>query len=266
MRAVRRGDLGIAEAARLLEQGYLTGGPHARFDLPRQARTGLPEIVLGEGKSLEHLEELLGELRRAGAGVLISRLTPAQSRALERLRRDGWRLEVHPSARLAILNSREIERVLKGRRVALLTAGTADARVADEARLVLEALGAEVTTAFDVGVAGLHRLMLALPRVASRDPEVYVVCAGREGALATVVAGLVDRPVIGVPTSNGYGRGGAGEGALTAMLQSCAPIAVVNIDGGVPAALVAAQFLRRRAEASRAGIGRRKARRAGTRR
>jgi len=132
--------------------------------------------------------------------------------------------------------------------VALLAAGTADLPVAEEAQGVLEAFGARVLTEYDVGVAGLHRLLRAVARTEAERPEVYLVFAGREGALPTVVAGLVRAPVVGVPTSVGYGRGGRGEAALTAMLQSCAPIAVVNIDGGVPAALFALQLLARRSD------------------
>jgi NCAIR mutase (PurE)-related protein len=126
-------------------------------------------------------------------------------------------------------------------RVGILTAGTSDVPFAEEARVVLEELGIEVTVAYDIGVAGLHRLLRALRSVERRRPELYLVFAGREGALPTVVAGLVHAPVIGVPTSIGYGRGGRGEAALNAMLQSCAPLGVMNIDAAVPAALFAAQ-------------------------
>jgi NCAIR mutase (PurE)-related protein len=125
--------------------------------------------------------------------------------------------------------------------VGIVTAGTSDVPLAEEARGVLEELGIEVASAYDVGVAGLHRLLRALRRLERVRPRIYLVFAGREGALPTVVAGLVHAPVVGVPTSVGYGRGGRGEAALTAMLQSCAPVAVVNIDAAVPAALFAAQ-------------------------
>jgi pyridinium-3,5-biscarboxylic acid mononucleotide synthase len=127
--------------------------------------------------------------------------------------------------------------------VALVTAGTADVPIADEALEVLRALGIRTVTAYDVGVAGLHRLLRALERLEKSRPAIYLVFAGREGALPTLLAGLVPAPVVGIPTSVGYGRGGRGEGALTAMLQSCAPVAVMNIDAGVPAALFAAQLL-----------------------
>jgi pyridinium-3,5-biscarboxylic acid mononucleotide synthase len=246
LRSVRRGEMGVREAARLLRSGHLPAGSHARFDISRTSRTGLPEIVLGEGKSVEHLERILASLRAAGIGAIVSRLTPAQLRRVAELEREGWPLTLALPARMAALLPGRIARPLRGRTAALLSAGTADAQVAEEIRFVLEQLGAEVLVAFDVGVAGLHRLARVLPAIVHGDPGVYVVCAGREGALATVVAGLVDRPVVGVPTSQGYGRGGRGEGALTSMLQSCAPLAVVNIDAGVPAALVAAQILRSR--------------------
>lgn len=246
LRAVQEGRLGVREAAGLLTAGQLPGGKHARFDLVRSARTGLPEIILGEGKSVENLERILASLRAAGMAALVSRLTPPQLRRLSSLRRAGWPLRIEASCGMASLDPGRMLRPLSGTTAALLSAGTADARVAEEIRFVLEHLGARVVAAFDVGVAGLHRLALVLPDLMHQDPGVYVVCAGREGALATVVAGLVDRPVVGVPTSQGYGRGGKGEAALTSMLQSCAPLAVVNIDAGVPAALIAAQILRAR--------------------
>jgi hypothetical protein len=125
--------------------------------------------------------------------------------------------------------------------VAVITAGTSDVPLAEEARAILGELGLRVVRQYDVGVAGLHRLLTAVHRLEAHRPEVYLVFAGREGALPTVVAGLVPAPVVAVPTSIGYGRGGRGEAALNAMLQSCAPLAVVNIDASVPAALFVAQ-------------------------
>jgi len=134
--------------------------------------------------------------------------------------------------------------------VAVVTAGTSDVPLAEEARAILLELGIRVVRQYDVGVAGLHRLLAAIHRLERARPEVYLVFAGREGALSTVVAGLVPAPVVGVPTSVGYGRGGRGEAALNAMLQSCAPLAVVNIDAAVPAALFVAQHFVEREERS----------------
>jgi hypothetical protein len=130
--------------------------------------------------------------------------------------------------------------------VAVVTAGTSDVPLAEEARAILRELGLRVVRQYDVGVAGLHRLLTAVHRLEAHRPEIYLVFAGREGALPTVVAGLVPAPVVAVPTSIGYGRGGRGEAALNAMLQSCAPLAVVNIDASVPAALFVAQHFAER--------------------
>jgi hypothetical protein len=240
--SVREGRLTIQKAAEALRKGYLPGGPRGRLDFRRAERTGIPEVILAEGKSLFDLRQIVESLRLASIGAIISRLSEEQLQWMILTARPEE--EVDPTARLAILKGNRPVELLRGKVAALLTAGTADSRVAREVEGVLKALGATVVSAYDVGVAGLHRLTPALEEAERGGADIYIVCAGREGALPTVVAGLVDRPVIAVPTSSGYGRGGRGEAALTSMLQSCAPLAVVNIDAGVPAALVAAQFLR----------------------
>lgn len=213
----------------------------ARYDVGRAARTGAPEVILAEGKDPDHVVGILRALHARGRAVLVSRLTPAVRRRLRAERRAGLPVDLLAGGRLARLAGRRGAAV-RGT-VAIVTAGTADVPVAEEARAVLAFAGATVVRAYDVGVAGIHRLARALARVEPRHPSVYLVFAGREGALPTVVAGLVRAPVVGIPTSVGYGRGGRGEAALSAMLQSCAPIAVVNIDSGVPAALFALQLL-----------------------
>jgi pyridinium-3,5-biscarboxylic acid mononucleotide synthase len=215
-------------------------GGYARLDQDRGRRVGVPEIVLAEGKSLDHLLGIVRALLADGRGGFVSRPTPAQLRALARLGPDPSRLKVLAGGRLVRVGGPLGLRYRRGT-VAILAAGTSDVPVAEEARALLHELGLRVVHAYDVGVAGLHRLLTALRPLVRARPELYLVFAGREGALPTVVAGLVRAPVVGVPTSVGYGRGGRGEGALTAMLQSCAPLAVVNIDAAVPAALFAAQ-------------------------
>lgn len=216
-------------------------GGYALHDLARPRRTGVPEVVLAEGKRTEELVGILTALHRAGVGALVSRPTATQRRVIAR---------EAPTLPLDWLAGGRVGRLAgplgtNGHAgvVAVVTAGTADIPVAEEAKAVLESLGVSVVTAYDVGVAGLHRTTRALRRLERHSPRVYLVCAGREGALPTVVAGLVRAPVVGIPTSVGYGHGGRGEAALDAMLQSCAPIAVVNIDGAVPAALFAAQLV-----------------------
>ncbi len=203
----------------------------------------MPEVVLAEGKTVEHLLALLRALQAAGRGALISRLGPAHRRALAAAVRDGGvRVHFLAGGRVARLHGPLGAGVESGV-AALVTAGTSDVPVAEECRAVLDAYGVRTVRAYDVGVAGLHRLQRAVGRLERRRPRVYLAFAGREGALPTVLAGLVRAPVVGIPTSVGYGRGGRGEAALTAMLQSCAPIAVVNIDGAVPAALFALHVL-----------------------
>ncbi len=223
----------------------------ARYDRDRAARTGAPEVVLAEGKTETHLIAILRALHARGLGALVSRPTERQRRALRAAVRGGLPVEFLAGDRLARLDG-PIDGASREGTVAVLTAGTADLPVAEEAVALLGSLGVRVVRADDVGVAGLHRLQRALRRLVRAHPSVYLVFAGREGALPTVVAGLVRAPVVGIPTSVGYGRGGAGEAALTAMLQSCAPLAVMNIDAAVPAALFALQLLAAAPAATRA--------------
>jgi pyridinium-3,5-biscarboxylic acid mononucleotide synthase len=210
------------------------------MDRDRPRRVGIPEVVLGEGKTVAHLLEILRRLHAEGMGALVSRPTRSQRTAVARAARDGLPARELAGGRLIRLAGPLGADYREGV-VAVVTAGTSDIPLAEEARGILEELGLRVVSANDVGVAGLHRLLRALRSLERSRPEIYLVFAGREGALPTVVAGMVHAPVVGVPTSVGYGRGGRGEAALNAMLQSCAPLAVVNIDAAVPAALFAAQ-------------------------
>ncbi|MCI4350146.1 MAG: nickel pincer cofactor biosynthesis protein LarB [Thermoplasmata archaeon] len=231
-------------AGRRARERVIRVGREVRFDAGRPARTGVPEIILAEGKSAGQLVALLRGLHRRRQGALISRISASQRRRLRGEMRHGLPLRFARRGSLARLAG-DLGAPAIGGTAAIVSAGTADVRVADEAESILRALGIRTVVAHDVGVAGLHRLQRALLRLERARPSVYLVFAGREGALPTVLAGLVGAPVVGVPTSVGYGRGGRGEAALTAMLQSCAPIAVVNIDAAVPAALFAAKLVRR---------------------
>lgn len=199
-------------------------------------------MILAEGKSIEQLRGIVEAIVADGAGALVSRPSPAQRRALLRRWGPGVTIRELAGGRLLRVPGPLGVAPIRGT-VAVVTAGTSDVAVAEEAVAVLEELGIQVVRAYDVGVAGLHRLLRSLRRLEQSTPRAYLVFAGREGALPTVVAGLVRAPVVGVPTSIGYGRGAHGEAALSAMLQSCAPIAVVNIDAAVPAALFVALAL-----------------------
>jgi NCAIR mutase (PurE)-related protein len=153
---------------------------------------------------------------------------------------EDMKLQIHDKARIIIIKRGDFRVDDAGGRVGILAAGTADVPVAEEAKVIAEEMGCQVLTAYDVGVAGIHRLLKSLKDMIAWSVDVLIVVAGREGALPSVVAGIVDVPVIAVPTSSGYGFGSKGLSALMAMLQSCSlGLAVVNIDGGVPAGALA---------------------------
>lgn len=217
----------------------------AKLDVVREARTGIPEVVLAEGKLDGHLVEIVKAFASEKERVLVSRLAPERVALFEGL--DGVSLAYHDAARLLVVSREGSTPPRTGGRVLLLAAGTADVPVADEARIVAEELGCETRHAYDVGVAGIHRLFPELD--AAEWADVVIVAAGREGALGAVVAGLVDRPVIGLPVSTGYGAGGKGEAALLSMLQACSPLLCVNIDAGLVAGACAAQIANRVARA-----------------
>jgi pyridinium-3,5-biscarboxylic acid mononucleotide synthase len=217
----------------------------ARLDVERAARKGIPEIVFAQGKTDDQVLAIARALvDRAGRAVL-SRL---RTRTTERLSSEftGCHVDLRPTARAAAIHAPGYERPSTGGHIGVLTAGTSDVPVGEEARLVAEEMGCDVTAVYDVGVAGLHRLLQPLAALLERGVEALVVCAGMDGALPSVVAGLVPVPVIGVPTSVGYGVGGKGRAALLSMLQTCAPgLTVVNIDNGVGAGATAALIANR---------------------
>jgi pyridinium-3,5-biscarboxylic acid mononucleotide synthase len=206
----------------------------ARLDTHRELRQGMPEVVLGRGKSEAQLLEIVRALRDEGGNVLVTRVDPEVA---PQLVREIPGLTHHADAGLLVLRQAAVVPRGKGS-VLIVTAGTSDQRVADECAAVAELFGNKVERLSDVGVAGLHRLLAAIDVL--RSAHVVVAIAGMEGALASVVAGLVERPVIAVPTSVGYGASLGGVAALLTMLNSCAAnVAVVNIDNGFGAAYLA---------------------------
>lgn len=220
----------------------------ARLDTLREARTGVPEVVFGERKRPEEVVAIASRLVAAHGRVLVTR-TPEET--LEALR--AWRPDVRwvPSARIAVVDERRQVPAPVGR-VVVVAAGTTDLPVADEAAETAAFCGSAVERINDVGVAGLHRLVAALPQL--RAAEVVVAVAGMDGAMPGVIAGLVDRPVVAVPTSVGYGVAAGGLAALLSMLAACAPgMAVVNIDNGFGAGVMAHRINVRSAGGGAAG-------------
>jgi len=241
------GELTEEEAISELRQVQLEElGGRARLDLGRFLRRGIPEVVLATGKNPEDASRLvIAMAERMGQG-LISRMAADHRAALR---------EHAAAAGMTVIDYAASARVLRpgfepeaiGGKVGILTAGTSDLPAAEEAQMVVEACGLEVRLDADLGVAGLHRFVGPLASTLGWGCDVLIVAAGMDGVLPGLVAGLIDVPVIGLPVSTGYGRGGAGEAALTTMLQSCSTgLVVVNIDNGVGAGAAAVLMAQRR--------------------
>lgn len=245
LRAVRDGKISIEEAARSLRLSSLEEVEGACLDVSREIRKGVPEIILAEGKSIEELKEIARAFLTVNGRVIITRVTAEQASELRKALQSGGSAKYNARGRILVIKDEKFTPASTSGRVAILTAGTADIGVAEEARTILEEMGCEVLVFYDVGVAGIHRLFPAMKRCIEADVGALIVVAGMEGALPSVVSGLSTAPVIGVPSSSGYGVGGKGKGALVSMLQSCSPgLVVVNVDNGVGAAVAAALISR----------------------
>lgn len=234
LEAVADGTLSVSQAEAEL-RGYAQNGS-GRFDAARERRSGVPEAVLAEGKTPSETAEMTVTSVETTAHALVTRLdTDALEACLCRLDEafPAAAVDHDARARTLVVHDDGYEPPSLDATVGVVAAGTSDAAVAGEAATVAREMGADVDRFDDVGVAGLARLLDHLDEI--RTADVLVVAAGREGALPTVVAGLVDAPVIGLPVSTGYGHAGGGEAALSGMLQSCTPITTVNIDAGFAA-------------------------------
>lgn len=228
-------------------------GGIARLDVGREARRGLPEIVYAERKEYPDTVKIALAAAKRNGRVVISRIRKKEvSRLAGALRRNGLAVEVgrNSTTMLAsVMDGRASQGGKTNGAVGVVAAGTSDIGIAEEARLVAEAMGCKVITSYDVGIAGMHRIFPVLKEMLAQKVGAIVVVAGMEGALASVVASMVDVPVIGVPTSVGYGFGSNGVAALASMLQSCTlGLAVVNIDNGVGAGAFAASIAKRKKE------------------
>ncbi len=232
LQGVAAGQLSPEEASQKLTRLPFADLGYARIDHHRELRQGMPEVVLGESKSIEQLNGIVSSLKEAGQSVLVTRVHADKAEAVR---------VVHPDlsyARLARTLSlkRGVPRARFDAPIAIVTAGTSDVPVAEEAAETLALAGVEVERFYDVGVAGIHRLFDALPRI-EKAPAVICI-AGMEGALPSVLGGLIKQPLIAVPTSVGYGTALAGLTALMGMLTGCASgVTVVNIDNGFGAAM-----------------------------
>ena len=239
---VSKGECEVRDALGMLKHWPFETLDFACMDHHRALRTGIPEVVYGENKNAEQIALILKKLGCNNGVLMATRVSPEKAEAVLK---DMPDLVYHKEAGMLtgnVINSG------RGRgTIVVLSAGTSDIPVAEEACITAECLGNEVERVYDVGVAGIHRLLARMELLASAS--VIIVVAGMEGALPSVVGGLVDRPVIAVPTSIGYGTGFGGIAALLGMLNSCAPgIAAVNIDNGFGAGCMASAINRKQTD------------------
>lgn len=236
------GELDIAEAEKLLKaDNILEFDDIAKFDIKREDRTGFPEAVFSPSKDYEDLIAIIKNyLKSSDNDLIITKLSDERyEKILNDLGSDSYIFDYNKRAQILVIRKEIIKKEAIAK-IGIITAGTSDINIAEEARVIVEEGGCEAITSYDIGVAGIHRLFPQIAHMVKEGVRAFIVCAGMEGALPSVVAGLVDVPVIAVPTSVGYGVGEGGRVALDAMLQSCAPgIAVVNIDNGFGAGVFA---------------------------
>ena len=249
------GEFTVEEALRALDAQHVDiAGDLARLDPDRLRRKGVPEVIYAPGKAPAVTADLASRMFAASGQALVSRVDSETDALLrEAATAAGAELQVYGSARRLVGAGRSaaIEGATGG--VGILAAGTSDADVAEEARMVVDAMGIPCSHAYDVGASALHRLEAPLKQMLATGIDAVVVVAGMEAALPTVVAGLVSVPVIAVPVSTGYGAGGHGLAALLSMLQTCSPgVSVVNIDNGIGAGATAG-LIAARVTAARAG-------------
>ncbi len=225
----------------------------AKLDVNRKSRTGFPEAILADTKDYDDLVEILKTYYKElniKENLLITRLSNESYLKLVddiSFLKDKYNLIYNKKARILIISHKNYTANKKQfkYKVGIITAGTSDISVAEEAKVILEESGVEVLCSYDVGIAGIHRLFPQIAHMIEEDVKILIICAGMEGALPSVIAGLVDIPIIAVPTSIGYGVGEGGKTALNSMLQSCSPgISVVNIDNGFGAAVNAVTILK----------------------
>jgi NCAIR mutase (PurE)-related protein len=221
----------------------------AKLDIHRESRKGIPEVIWARHKGTSVLIEIVKKALEVKPVILISQLSPDQIETLQSQLDKKLEMHIYGDGAIAVIHQPGYIPSPTSGKVGVIAAGTSDQSVAESVRTMAEQMGCKVFVAYDVGVAGVHRLFPELSEMIKEGIDVLVVVAGMEGALPSLVTGLVDIPVIGVPVSTGYGLGAEGLGALISMLQSCSlGLAVVNIDNGVGAGAIAALIANRVAQ------------------
>lgn len=246
LESLKLGKLTVSQAKKMLSIYSIAKiEDFAKLDVGRKLRRGIPEVIFAENKQLTEIKKiLLTAINRSGS-VLISRINKNDYEKIlsfSKKNRIKTKLGKNTTSVLFFKNTLQSS----GGRVGILTAGTSDIGVAEEARLMCEAMGCTCISSYDVGIAGLHRVFPIMKKMIKEEVDAIIVVAGMEGALASIVSALIDIPVIGVPSSVGYGYGEKGIAALASMLQSCTlGLSVVNIDNGIGAGAIASNIANR---------------------
>jgi NCAIR mutase (PurE)-related protein len=239
-----RKECSIEEAEKLLKANTIEEvGDFAKLDIFRKHRTGIVEVIYAENKTPNIVVEIIHSFLAKNKFAIVSRFTEEQKIAVDKEfeGKESFSIDINDLAKIIIVKEKSFQFPKNGGLIGIITAGSSDIPVAEEAKVIAESMGCEVISSYDLGIAGIHRIFDPLSEMVKSGVHVIIVCAGMEGTLPGVVAALVDVPVIGVPISSGYGLGEKGVGALTTMLQSCSPgLLVVNIDNGFGAGASAA--------------------------
>jgi NCAIR mutase (PurE)-related protein len=236
---VKNGEVDIDEACGQIKIHNIdTLSKISNIDPHRMKRTGIPEAIFCEGKEPGDLVQIAAQHLEHEGRAILTRVSDEQLDALK----GKYPIQWHQKPKVAILRKEGTKPEKTGGAIGIISAGTVDIPVAEEARIIAEEMGVTVHTIYDVGAAGIHRLFPHLGEMIESGVDAIVVVAGREGTLPTIISGIVDVPVIGVPVSSGYGAGGNGLSALYTMLQSCSVLTVVNIDAGFVAGAYAARI------------------------
>ena len=234
----------IEEAEKLLKANLIEEvGDLAKLDIFRKTRTGIPEVIFAQNKEPQIIIDIIENFLKTNKFAIISRYIEKQREFIVETfgNENKYDIEINNLGKIIIIKEKPFNFAKKGGIIGIITAGSSDILVAEEAKVIAIAMGCEVLTSYDVGIAGIHRIFTPLSNMIKKGVHVIIVCAGMEGTLPGIVAALVDIPVIGVPISSGYGMGEKGKGALITMLQSCSPgLLVVNIDNGLGAGASAA--------------------------
>jgi len=243
--------ISIEEAEKFLKAKLIEDvGDLAKLDVFRKTRTGVPEVIYAQSKNAQMVLDIIKSFLKSKKFAIISRYNEEQVEIIiKTFQNNDYDVSINNLGKIIVVKEKSFDFEKRNGVVGIITAGTSDIPIAEEAKEILKAMGCEIMASYDVGIAGVHRIFSPLSNMIKKGVHVIIVCAGMEGTLPGVVASLVDVPVIGVPISSGYGLGANGKGALITMLQSCSPgLVVVNIDNGFGAGASAAMIANKMAK------------------